>query len=125
MALSRISKYSLISNHMTDQTIEEGRVPAIISYITIIGSIVAFILNKDKKNEFASFHIRQALGLWLTFFALGYIVGIFDNWFITLAFWLFFGVLFIYGFINSVAGNAHTVPILGEFFQKIFASIGK
>lgn len=110
---------------MTDQTIEEGRVPAIISYITIVGTIIAFILNNDKKNEFASFHIRQALGLWLVFFALGYIVGIFDNWFMTFAFWFFFGVLFIYGFINSVAGNAQTVPILGNFFQKIFFSIGK
>ena len=110
---------------MTNQTIEEGRIPAIVSYITIIGTIIAFFMNNDKKNEFASFHIRQALGLWLTFFALGYVVGIFDNWLITFAFWFFFGVLFIYGFINAVSGNAQTVPFLGVFFQKIFASIGK
>lgn len=82
-------------------------------------------MNNDKKNEFTSFHIRQALGLWLTFFALGYIVGAFGNWLITFAFWLFFGVLFIYGFINSVAGKAQIVPIVGQFYQKIFSSIGK
>ena len=110
---------------MTDEIIEEGRVPAIISYITIIGTIIAFFLNNDKKNKFASFHIRQALGLWLTFFALGYIVGVFDNWLMTFAFWFFFGVLFIYGFINAVAGNAQTVPILGAFFQKIFSNLVK
>jgi len=109
---------------MTNHTIEEGRTPAIISYITIIGTIIAFFMNNDKKNEFTSFHIRQALGLWLTFFALGYVVGIFDNWFITLAFWLFFGVLFIYGFINAVAGKLQEVPILGAFYQKIFSSLG-
>lgn len=110
---------------MTDQNIEEGKVPAIISYITIIGTIIAFFLNNDKKNKFANFHIRQALGLWLTFFALGYIVGVFDNWLITFAFWFFFGVLFIYGFINAVSGHAQTVPLLGSFFQKIFANFGK
>ena len=110
---------------MTDQTIEDGRVPAILSYITIIGTIIAYFLNNDKKNEFASFHIRQSLGLWLTFFALGYVVGIFDKWLITFAFWFFFGVLFIYGFINAIAGIAQTVPLLGKFFQKIFASLGK
>jgi len=109
---------------MTNQTIEEGRTPAVIGYITIIGTIIAFFMNNDKKNEFTSFHIRQALGLWLTFFALGYVVGIFDNWFITLAFWLFFGVLFIYGFINAVAGKLQEVPILGAFYQKIFSSLG-
>ena len=110
---------------MTDETILEGRSYAIISYITIIGTIIAFFINNDKKNDFASFHIRQALGLWLTFFALGYVVGIFDNWLITFAFWLFFGILFIYGFINAVAGKPKAVPIVGEFFQKIFSSIGK
>ncbi len=110
---------------MTNETIEEGRIPAIISYLTIIGTIISFFMNSDKKNKFASFHIRQALGLWLVFFALGYIVGIFDNWFMTFAFWFFFGVLFIYGFINAVSGNPQTVPLLGNFFQKIFANLGK
>ncbi len=110
---------------MTDETILEGRSYAIISYITIIGTIIAFFMNNDKKHDFAYFHIRQALGLWLTFFALGYVVGIFDNWLITFAFWLFFGILFIYGFINAVAGKPQTVPIVGEFYQKIFSSIGK
>ncbi len=109
---------------MTEETILEGRLYAVVSYITLIGTIIAFIMNNDKKNQFTSFHIRQALGLWLTFFALGYVVGIFDNWLITFGFWLFFGILFIYGFINAVAGKPQTVPILGEFYQKIFSSIG-
>ena len=109
---------------MDKQTIDTGQGIAIISYITIFGTIIAFFLNNSKKNEFASFHIRQALGLWLTFFALGYFVGLFDNWFVTFAFWIFFGVLFIYGFINSVAGNPQTVPFLGKFYQKIFSSLG-
>ena len=94
---------------MTEETIQEGRSYAIVSYITIIGTIIAFFMNN---------------GLWLTFFALGYVVGIFDKWIITLAFWLFFGILFIYGFINAVAGRPQTVPLLGEFYQKIFSSIG-
>lgn len=109
---------------MTDQTIEEGMTPAIISYITIIGTIVAYFMNNDKKNEFASFHIRQGLGLWLAFHAVGIIVSQLDNWFATFAFLMFFGVLLIYGFINAVAGNPQTVPFLGNFFQKIFSSLG-
>ena len=81
-------------------------------------------MNNDKKNEFAFFHIRQALGLWLTFFVLGYVISAFDNWFITFGFWLFFGVLFIYGFINALAGKPQSVPILGDLFQKLFSSLG-
>ena len=111
---------------MTEQDIERGRQNAIISYLTIIGVIIAFYLNKedDKKSVFASFHIRQSLGLWLTFFVLGYVISAFDNWFINFGFWLFFGVLFIYGFINALAGKPQSVPILGDLFQKLFSSLG-
>tara|TARA_R110002049_G_scaffold101379_2_gene245939 strand:- start:4539 stop:4877 length:339 start_codon:yes stop_codon:yes gene_type:complete len=112
---------------MTEQDIEKGRQNAIISYLTIIGVIVAFYLNNeaDKKSAFASFHIRQSLGLWLTFWALGYIIGSFDSWLVTSGFYLFFAVLFIYGFSNAIGRKALSVPLLGDFYQKIFANLGK
>ena len=110
---------------MTKQDIEEGKGLAIISYITIIGSIIAFFLNNDKKNPFTSFHTRQALGLWLTFFVLGWVVSAFNSWFITLGFWIFFGVLFIFGFVNAIAGKDQTVPLLGESYQKWFSNLVK
>ncbi|MGC1206184.1 MAG: hypothetical protein WA839_15045 [Flavobacteriaceae bacterium] len=112
---------------MTEQDIEKGRQNAIISYLTIIGVIVAFYLNNepDKKSTFASFHIRQSLGLWLTFWALGYIIGSFDSWLVTSSFYLFFAVLFIYGFTNALNRKAQMVPLVGAFYQKIFANFGK
>ncbi|SFZ92137.1 hypothetical protein SAMN05428642_102551 [Flaviramulus basaltis] len=112
---------------MTEQDIERGRKNAIISYITIFGVIIAFFLNNedDKKSAFASFHIRQSLGLWLTFYALGYIIGIFDSWLVSSSFYLFFTVLFIYGFVNALGRKAIAVPLVGAFYQKIFANLGK
>lgn len=110
---------------MNEEDIEEGKSTAIISYLTIFGTIIAFFMNNDKKNEFASFHIRQALGLWLTFFTLGYAISAFDSWLMTFGFWMFFGVLFIYGFINALAGKPQVVPLVGGFFQKLFASLGR
>ncbi|HMQ43887.1 hypothetical protein [Mariniflexile maritimum] len=109
---------------MTEYYTEEGRKHAIISYITIFGTIIAFYLNNDSKNVFASFHIRQALGLWLTFFALGYMVGIFDSWFISSGFYLFFAVLFIFGFVSALNKKMQAVPLVGAFYQKIFANLG-
>ena len=110
---------------MTKQDIEVGRRNAIISYLTIFGTIIAFYLNNENKSEFASFHIRQALGLWLTFFALGYIIGSFDSWTISLGFYLFFAVLFIYGFGSALGRKAQAVPLVGNLYQKIFANLGK
>ena len=54
-------------------TVNEGKTIAIIAYITIIGLIIAFVMNNDKKNTFASYHIKQSLGLALGGLALGMI----------------------------------------------------
>lgn len=112
---------------MTEQDIERGRNNAIISYITIIGVIIAYYLNNEEEthSKFASFHIRQSLGLWLTFFALGYMVGIFDSWLITSSFYLFFAVLFIFGFTNALTKKTQPVPLVGELYQNIFSNLGK
>ncbi|OEJ98743.1 hypothetical protein A8C32_05975 [Flavivirga aquatica] len=112
---------------ITEQDIEKGRKNAIISYLTIIGVIIAYYLNNEENNKssFAAFHIRQSLGLWLTFYALGYIIGSFDSWLVTSSFYLFFAVLFIYGFTNALNRKAQTVPLVGELYQKLFANLGK
>lgn len=111
---------------MTINDIERGRNYAIISYLTIIGVIIAYYLNNedDKRSVFASFHIRQSLGLWLTFYALGYIIGSFDSWLVSSGFYVFFAVLFIYGFINALNRKALPVPLLGNYYQKLFKNLG-
>lgn len=48
----------------------EGKTTAFISYLNFIGLIIAFVMNGEKKNRFAQYHIRQSLGLALTGLAL-------------------------------------------------------
>jgi uncharacterized membrane protein len=104
-------------------TVENGKKAAIVSYITIIGAVIAIFMNDEKKNAFASFHIRQALGIFITFFASGFIVSYFDNWTITYAYWIFYFVLWFYGFAGALAGHARLVPLLGSAFQKLFKNL--
>ena len=54
---------------------EEHKVNAMISHFTIIGTIVALMMNAEKKNEFVSFYTRQTLGLFLCFHLGAYFVG--------------------------------------------------
>ena len=104
--------------------IENGKNVAIISYITIIGSVIAIFMNQEEnRTNFASFHIRQALGIFLTFFILGYPIGYFDNWMVTASFWVFIFVLWYYCFISCLYGETNFVPFLGPFFQKFFKNI--
>ena len=51
------------------ENIDKSKNTAIVAYLTIIGSIIAIFMNQEEnKSEFSSFHIRQALGLFLSFF---------------------------------------------------------
>ena len=64
--------------------IEQGKQTAIVSYLTIIGTIIAIFMNNETKNSFASFHIRQALGIFITFNAVCFSFLIFSGFLDTL-----------------------------------------
>ena len=96
---------------------------AFISYIHLIGLLIAYLNNNQKKSEYVSFHIRQSLGLWLSFFLLGYLVGSFDSWMITISFWVGFAVLIFYGIYTALSGKTIPIPLVGKFYQKYFKSI--
>jgi uncharacterized membrane protein len=108
---------------MNNSIIETGKSTAIISYLTIIGAIIAIFMNLEKKNTFAAFHIRQALGIFVSFFLIGYFIGYFDSWMISSAFYIFYFILWIYGFLGVLQGEMKLIPLLGEQFQKIFKNI--
>jgi uncharacterized membrane protein len=102
---------------------ETGKTAAIVAYLTIIGTIIAYFMNNDTKNTFAAFHIRQALGIHITFYLLGAFVSIFDSWMITYAFWIFIIVLLGYGLVTAIQGEQKEVPVMGAQFQKWFSTV--
>ena len=109
---------------MDNQNIEKGKTAAIISYILIIGVFIAMSMNSgEEKSSYASFHIRQALGLSLTFISLGLIISNFDSPMISISMWVFLSVLWIYGIFSAINGETKPIPLLGNYFQKWFASI--
>ena len=104
-------------------TIEEGKITAITSYVLIVGVLIAMSMNSESKNPFASFHIRQALGISLTFISLGLIISNFDSLMISAPMWIFVSVLWSYGIFSAINGTTKPLPLLGNYFQKWFKSI--
>jgi len=100
--------------------IKEGKSTATIAYITAVGGIIAIFMNLEPKNSFASFHTRQAIGIHLLFFILAPLMGGFTNIFILVAFWIFFFILWIYGFLGAMQGKRNLVPVIGKYFQQWF-----
>ena len=105
------------------ETTGQAKTIAVVAYITIIGTIIAYFMNLDPKYRFASFHIRQAFGINITFYLIGALMGLFDQAFIVAAFYICFIVLWGYGLLMAIKGEEREVPILGPLFQKWFSTI--
>ena len=109
---------------MYNQTVAEGKTIAIVSYITIIGTVIAFVLNQNKQNYFAAFHIRQAIGIFLTALIVNFLQRYSDfdwlDWILSVGVF----VLWIIGLIGAIRGEEKRVPLLGAQFQEWFRSIG-
>jgi uncharacterized membrane protein len=104
--------------------IEKGKIAAITIYILIIGVFIAMSMNSgEEKNTFASFHIRQALGLSLIFISLGLIISNFDSPMISISMWISLSVLWTYGIFSAINGETKPIPLLGNYFQKCLGNI--
>ncbi|HLV39197.1 hypothetical protein [Xanthomarina sp.] len=107
---------------MIDQTVQEGKTMAIISYLTFIGLIVAIIMNLEKKNPFTFFHVRQMLGL-IIMLLFSNLVEEYVNSLLGTSFWIITFVCWLFGIFYASKGQAKPIPVLGEKFQEWFKNI--
>ncbi|WP_458626860.1 hypothetical protein [Winogradskyella sp. PC D3.3] len=110
---------------MNQNTINEGKTLGLIAYLTLLGTLVAFFVNQDKRNPFTAFHIRQGLGLGISYILMAYIISSLNSMMISMSFWIFFSVLYLYGIYGAITGKQNKIPLLGDFFQKTFKTIGQ
>lgn len=85
---------------------------AILSYMTIVGWLIALVLHGKDKDPLARFHLRQSLGLFVTAMVLAFVPLV--GWLIN----LFLIVAWCYGLYSAVIGHKYTLPIIGDFYQR-------
>ena len=96
---------------------------AIISYLTIIGFVVALVMNMEKKDQFAAFHIRQMLGLGLFSLASWAVSQIPLIGLVSIPFGLFLVFLWVMGLVAAINGEKKPVPAFGDYYQRWFAGV--
>ncbi|HLV69586.1 MAG TPA: hypothetical protein VKY34_02680 [Xanthomarina sp.] len=107
---------------MTEQTIQEGKTLAIVSYITFVGLIIAIIMNLEKRNPFVFFHVRQMLGLIIMLIFSNLVEAYVNSWLGT-SFWIITFVCWLFGLFYAAKGEARPIPVIGEKFQEWFRNI--
>ena len=108
---------------MAETSSDNSKTVAILSYITLIGWIIALIMHNNNKSEFGAFHLRQALGIIIVSIGAA-IVSSFIG--IALLSWIVQIAIIVYwvlGFIGAIQGEKKLVPLLGAQFQDWFKGI--
>lgn len=116
----------------TEQTQEmDEKTISIISYITIVGWVIAYIQLGKNKSPLAIFHIRQSLFLMLCAFGMGVVQTLFVftpylGRIISISFSLVmlgFLVLWIMALITAINGEQKPLPVFGNKAQDLFKGI--
>lgn len=112
---------------------EQGKTVAILSYITLIGFIIAIVMHNDERNksELGAFHLRQSVGIFCTWFCLMiaqfiFVLIPFLGWLINVALTISMVVLFVFwilGLISAINQEKKEVPFVGTFYQDLFKGI--
>ena len=117
----------------------EDKTVAIVSYLTLIGFIVAIVLHSSKKTRLGAFHLRQGLGFMLTGLA-GWIGVAIIMFILTLVLtfvkfllvilipliWLAFVgsmiALWVMEVMAAVNGQLKPMPVVGPLYQQWFGT---
>ncbi|MFH2142382.1 MAG: hypothetical protein ABIJ97_08175, partial [Bacteroidota bacterium] len=127
----KINKMENQTNQENNVTSNEDKTVAFVSYLTLIGWIIALVMyNGGNKTKLGGFHIRQALGIFISAIAVVIVAMIlvfipFLGWLIDLLLYLALLAAWIMGFIGALSGDMKPLPVIGELYQKWFASIAK
>lgn len=107
--------------------IQDDKTTAIVSYLTLIGFIVAVVLHGTKQTALGAFHLRQSLGLMLTSIVVALAATIcafipFVGWLVAMAAWTGVFALWFLGLFAAIKGERTPVPVVGAHFQHWFGS---
>jgi uncharacterized membrane protein len=105
----------------------EDKTVAILSYITLIGLIAAIVIHSNKKTALGAYHLRQALGFYLTVMAFTiaqFILLVIPilGWLAVPVIWIGLFVLVIMGLLSAIKGEMKPMPFLGPLYQKWFGN---
>ncbi|MGJ1432455.1 DUF4870 domain-containing protein [Sphingobacterium spiritivorum] len=104
----------------------DRKTTAIISYITIIGWLIAYFQYKDKtKDAFVNYHLKQSLGISIISILLGLVLNIVVIAVPALAVLtyanIFILILWILGIVNASKEEMKPVPVVGSIFEQKFS----
>ena len=100
----------------------DDKTKSIVAHLTIIGWVIALVMNQTDKGPNTSFYLRQMLGL-TVLALLGWLLGMTPVPFLSTIVSIIVLILWILSLIGALSGEQKPLPVVGEMFQQWFKGI--
>jgi len=100
----------------------DDKTKSIVAHITLIGWVIALVMNQSDKGENTSFYLRQNLGLYIIAIV-GSVLGMFTISIIGTIISIAVLVLWVLSLLGALSGEKKTTPVVGDMFQQWFKGL--
>lgn len=100
----------------------DDKTKSIVAHITMIGWVIAIVMNQSDKGENTSFYIRQTLGIWLIG-VLGSLLGMYTIGLLGNIAFIAMMVFWVLSLMGALSGEKRPIPVFGEMFQDWFKGV--
>lgn len=100
----------------------DDKTKSIVAHLTLIGWIIALVMNQSDKGPNTSYYLRQMLGL-LIFWVLGVVLSLAPVPFLAWIWYVIVFILWVLSLVSALSNQQKPLPVVGEMFQQWFKSI--
>lgn len=93
---------------------------ALIAYLTFIGLIIAYFLNREKKYPFVTYHIKNMFGLVILLF-ISQTLQVLTDPRLGEILWVISFVLWTISIASIILNKKTAIPFVSGYFQKWFS----
>ena len=101
----------------------DDKTKSIVAHLTLIGWIIALVMNQSDKGPNTSYYLRQMLGLTLlaivgsVLFTLIHVPILGTVWSVLML------ILWVLSLIGALGGTQKPLPVVGDMFQQWFKGV--
>ena len=100
----------------------DDKTKSIVAHITLIGWLIALVMNQTDKGPNTSFYLRQNLGLFIIAIA-GSVLGMLTVNLIGTIISIAILILWVLSLVGALSGEQKLTPVLGDMFQSWFKGV--
>ena len=100
----------------------DDKTKSLVAHLTLLGWIIALVMNQSDKGPNTSFYLRQCLGLYLILVT-GSIVSMFGLGIVGLIIYIIAFILWVLSIVSALSNEQKAVPVVGDMFQQWFKGL--